>query len=175
MSIEVTGLKETLRDLNKLDPALRREIGKDIRNVVKPVADTINSRLPGGAPLSGMNHGGRTGWARRKPVAVKLDTRKPRNYPGRPFYDIVSVVRVGTKDAPTAIVDMAGKAGGSASRRAPQFRRPNFATALSSRLGPPSRFMWRDIDNQVELVARELEPIMKRVEDEMNRDLKMRY
>ena len=109
MSIQVTGLKETLRDLNKLDPALRREIGKDIRNVVKPVADTINSRLPGGAPLSGMNHGGRTGWARRKPVAVKLDTRKPRNYPGRPFYDIVSVVRVGTKDAPTAIVDMAGK------------------------------------------------------------------
>ena len=27
MSIEVTGLKETLRDLNKLDPSLRREIG----------------------------------------------------------------------------------------------------------------------------------------------------
>lgn len=175
MSIQATGLKEALRDLNKLDPALRREIGKDIRRVVKPLADEINQRVPGGAPLSGMNHNGRTGWNRRKAVAVKLDTRKPRNHPSRPFRDIVSVVRVGTKDAPTAIVDMAGKAGGSSSRRAPQFRRPNFASALSSRLGPPSRFMWRDIDNQVELVVRELEPIMKRVEDEMNRDLKMRY
>ena len=118
--IQTVGLKEALRDLNKLDPGLRREIGKEIRTIVRPLTDTINQRVPGAAPLSGMNHGGRTGWARRKPVAVKLDTRKPRNYPSRPFRDIVSVVRVGTKDAPTAIVDMAGKAGGSSSRRATQ-------------------------------------------------------
>ena len=175
MSIQTVGLKEALRDLNKLDPALRREIGKNIRTIVKPVADLINQRVPGAAPLSGMNHGGRTGWQRRKPVAVKLDTRKPRNHPNRPFRDIVSVVRVGTKDAPTAITDMAGKAGGASSRRGIQYRRPNFATALSTRLGPPSRFMWRDIDNQIEIVVRELEPIMKRVEDEINRDLKVKY
>ena len=175
MSIEVTGLKETLRDLNKLDPALRREIGKDIRNVVKPVADTINSRLPGGAPLSGMNHGGRTGWSRRKPVAVKLDTRKPRNYPSRPFRDIVSVVRVGTKDAPTAIVDMAGKAGGNQSRAAGPRQRPNFAPALSARLGQPSRFMWRDIDGQILEIQNNLKPIIDRIEDETNRALKVNY
>ena len=78
MSIEVTGLKETLRDLNKLDPALRREIGKDIRNVVKPVADTINSRLPGGAPLSG-----------KKTTALKTNCQlapaTPTNKPHRKY------------------------------------------------------------------------------------------
>lgn len=175
MSIQVVGLKETLRDLNKLDPALRREIGRDIRRIVKPVADNVNQRIPEGAPLSGMDHQGRTGWSNRKPVIVKTDTRKPRYRPGRPFRDIVSVIRVGTKDAPTAIVDMAGKAGGNNSRRGPQYQRPNFARALSSRLGPPSRFMWRDIDGQVEAVVTELQPVIERIEDAMNRDLRRRY
>ena len=175
MSIQVVGLKETLRDLNKLDPALRREIGRDIRRIVKPVADTVNQRIPEGAPLSGMNHQGRTGWSNRKPVVVKTDTRKPRYRPGRPFRDIVSVIRVGTKDAPTAIVDMAGKAGGNNSRRGPQYQRPNFARALSSRHGPPSRFMWRDIDGHVEAVVTELQPVIERIEDAMNRDLRRRY
>lgn len=175
MSIQVVGLKETLRDLNKLDPALRREIGRDIRRIVKPVADNVNQRIPEGAPLSGMDHQGRTGWSNRKPVVVKTDTRKPRYRPGRPFRDIVSVIRVGTKDAPTAIVDMAGKAGGNNSRRGPQYQRPNFARALSSRLGPPSRFMWRDIDGHVEAVVTELQPVIERIEDAMNRDLRRRH
>lgn len=175
MTIQAIGLKEALRDLNKLDPALRREIGKDIRNVVKPLVDAINGRVPGAAPLSGMNHGGRTGWTRRKAVAVKMDTRKPRNHPNKPFQDIVSVIRVSTKDAPTAIVDMAGKAGGGSSRRAPQYRRPNFAPALSARLGQPSRFMWRDIDGQVLEIQNNLKPIIDRIEDEINRDLKVKF
>ena len=175
MTIQAIGLKEALRDLNKLDPALRREIGKDIRNVVKPLVDAINGRVPGAAPLSGMNHSGRTGWTRRKGVAVKMDTRKPRNHPNKPFQDIVSVIRVSTKDAPTAIVDMAGKAGGGRSRRTAQYRRPNFAPALSARLGQPSRFMWRDIDGQVLEIENNLAPIIKRIEDEINRDLKVKY
>ncbi|MFZ9903594.1 MAG: hypothetical protein ACO3FT_08060 [Ilumatobacteraceae bacterium] len=175
MTIQATGLKEALRDLNKLEPSLRKEIGRDIRRIVKPVADTINTRIPGGPPLSGMAHNGRTGWGNRKAVAIKLDTRKPRNRPGRPFHSIVSVVRVGTKDAPTAIADMAGKAGGGTSRRSPQYRRPNFARALTSRLGPASRFMWRDIDQQLEAVQDELQPVIRRVEDAVNRDLKVKF
>ena len=61
MSIEVRGLKEALRDLQKLEPELRKEINKEIRSAVKPLVDNINDRIPGGPPLSGMNHNGRTG------------------------------------------------------------------------------------------------------------------
>ena len=175
MTIQVQGLKETLRDLQKLEPETRKQINKDIRRTVKPVADHINNNIPSAAPLSGMNHNGRTGWNRRKAVAIKLDARKPRRYIDKPTRTVTSVVRITTKDAPTAIVDMAGKAGGGSSRRAPQYRRPNFASALSSRLGGPSRFMWRDIDNDLELVQRELEPIIDRVQDAVNKDLKVSY
>ncbi|MFZ9158197.1 MAG: hypothetical protein ACO230_08900, partial [Ilumatobacteraceae bacterium] len=71
MSIEVRGLKEALRDLQKLEPELRKEINKEIRNTVKPLVTNINNRIPGAPPLSGMAHNGRTGWARKKPVAIK--------------------------------------------------------------------------------------------------------
>ena len=175
MTIQAIGLKEALRDLGKIDPTLRREIGKDIRQIVKPLVDTINGRVPGAAPLSGMNHNGRTGWQRRKAVAIKLDSRKPRNHPNRPFQDIVSVVRVSTKDAPTAITDMAGKAGGGQSRATAPRRRPNFAPALSARLGQPSRFMWRDIDGQILEIQNNLKPVIDRIEDEINRDLKVKF
>jgi hypothetical protein len=175
MKAQVVGLKETLRDLNKLDKELSKEIRKDIRQTVQPLADAINNSIPGGAPLSGMEHNGRTGWNNRKKVVVKLDTRKPRRYVDRPGRLVTNVVRVTTKDAPTAIVDMAGRAGGGQSRAPQARRRPNFASALSSRLGPPSRFMWREADNMVPEIQRQMEPIIKRVEDAMNVELKNTY
>jgi len=175
MKAQVVGLKETLRDLNKLDKELSKEIRKDIRAVVQPLADAINAEVPGGAPLSGMDHNGRTGWNNRKKVAVKLDTRKPRKYIDRPGRTVTNVVRVTTKDAPTAIVDMAGRAGGQASRAPQARRRPNFASALNSRLGPPSRFMWRTAESQLDEIQRNMTPIINRVEQIMNRDLKNTY
>ena len=175
MKAQVVGLKETLRDLNKLDKELSKEIRKDIRKVVQPLADAITASVPAGAPLSGMAHSGRTGWDKRKKVAVKLDTRKPRRYVDRPGRTVTNVVRVTTKDAPTAIADMAGKAGGGASRAPQSRRRPNFSKALTARLGPPSRFMWSTAEKQIDDVQREMMPIIKRVEQIMNRDLKNTY
>ena len=175
MKAQVVGLKETLRDLNKLDKELSKEIRKDIRKVVQPLADAITASVPAGAPLSGMAHSGRTGWQNRKKVAVKLDTRKPRRYVGRPGRTITNVVRVTTKDAPTAIADMAGKAGGSQSRARPGRQRPNFSRALTARLGPPSRFMWRTAEDKLDDVEKDMMPIIRRVEQIMNRDLKNNY
>ena len=175
MKAQVVGLKETLRDLNKLDKELSKEIRKDIRKVVQPLADAITASVPAGAPLSGMAHSGRTGWQNRKKVAVKLDTRKPRRYLDRPGRTITNVIRITTKDAPTAIVDMAGKVGGGASRAAPGRRRPNFSRALTARLGPPSRFMWRTAEDSLQDVQNDIKPIIERVEKIMNRELKNTY
>jgi hypothetical protein len=122
-----------------------------------------------------MAHSGRTGWQNRKKVAVKLDTRKPRRYVGRPGRTVTNVVRVTTKDAPTAITDMAGKAGGAQSRAPQSRRRPNFSRALTSRLGPPSRFMWRTAENQIDDIQKDMMPIIKRVERIMNKDLANTY
>jgi len=175
MKAQVVGLTETLRDLNKLDKELSKEIRKDIRKVVQPLADAITASVPAGAPLSGMEHSGRTGWQNRKKVAVKLDTRKPRRHLDRPGRTTINVVRVTTKDAPTAITDMAGKAGGTSSRAPQGRRRPNFSRALTTRLGQPSRFMWRTAEDRLQDVQNDMMPIIRRVEQIMNRDLKNTY
>jgi hypothetical protein len=122
-----------------------------------------------------MAHSGRTGWQNRKKVAVKLDTRKPRRHLDRPGRTTINVVRVTTKDAPTAIVDMAGKAGGLQSRAPQSRRRPNFSRALTARLGPPSRFMWRTAEKEIDDVQNDMMPIIRRVEQIMNRDLANTY
>ena len=62
MSIEVEGLKDTLRLLQKIDPTLRREFGKRIRQIAQPMVDEIEKVKPTGQRLPrGFQHNGRTG------------------------------------------------------------------------------------------------------------------
>ena len=158
MALETKGFAETMRDLGKIEPAMKRAVIKDIRSIVKPVVDVINDRIPSVAPLSGMNHNGRTGWSNVKKVAVKVDLRAPRRSPGTGTQGAkqMSLVRIITKGAPVAIVDMAGKAGGGKSRRDSKYQRPNFASALD-RLASPSRFMWKDIEQSIGLIEHKLQ------------------
>ena len=157
MALGTKGFAETMRDLGKIEPAMKRQVIKDIRGIVKPVVNVINARIPSVAPLSGMNHNGSTGWNNVKKVAVKIDTRAPRRAPGAGTQGAkpMSVVRIITKGAPVAIVDMAGKSGGNKSRRESKYQRPNFASALD-RLASPSRFMWKDIEHSIALIEGEL-------------------
>jgi hypothetical protein len=55
---------------------------------------------------------------------------------------------------------MAGKAGGTKSRREPKYRRPNFASALD-RIGLPSRYMWKDVESMAGDAERALQPIIQ--------------
>ena len=61
MTIQVKGVGETLRELGKINPDLKRELNKDIRNILKPLLKEINQSIPAAPPLSGMAHNGRTG------------------------------------------------------------------------------------------------------------------
>ena len=175
MKADVVGLKEALRDLNKLDRELRKEINRDIQRVVRPIAKILDERVPKASPLSGwQTSGGKKPWNPQK-FTVRTDARAPRRRPGQPMHTVLSVVRIASTGSSVAIADMAGKAGGVVSRRKPNMQRPNFSRALTARLGPPSRFAWRDIDEMVKEANDNLKPIIKRVEDALNRDLANTY
>lgn len=177
MKADVVGLKEALRDLNKLDRELRKEINRDIQKIVKPIAKIIDERIPKESPLSGwQTSGGKKPWAPKK-MTVRTDARAPRRRLNQPNHSVLSVVRIASQGAAVAIADMAGKAGGSGARsRTPnQFRRPNFAKVLTARLGPPSRFVWKDVNEMVKEANDNLKPVIKRVEDALNRSLANTY
>lgn len=167
MSIEVKGVTEAIRTLNKVEPGLRSKMVKEIRKVAQPVADAINAAIPVAAPLSGMDHAGRTGWQKRRKVAVNVSARKPRrrlNQP--PGVSTVGVVRVETKDPATAMADMAGKS--KTSRALAGMARPNFAEALG---GTPSRYMWPTAEKTIPTVEKEVEKIVKAIQFEANKEL----
>jgi hypothetical protein len=114
-----------------------------------------------------MNHDGRTGWKNVKKVQISLNTRMPRKGSVTAGAEQIAVVRVVTKGAPVAITDMAGKAGGTKSRREPKYRRPNFASALK---GEPSRYMWKDIEGMIADTERALMPIIEQFMKDAKRE-----
>ena len=119
-----------------------------------------------------MNHNGRTGWGNVKKVAVKVDLRAPRRSPGTGTQGAkqMSLVRIITKGAPVAIVDMAGKSGGVKSRRESKYQRPNFASALDP-VGSPSRFMWKDIEQSIGLIEHQLQNTVNQAIYAANKEL----
>jgi hypothetical protein len=157
--LDTYGLQDALKKMQKLDPAMRRTLLKDTKEAAKPLVDAINGRVPSSPPLRGMAHNGRTGWSGVKKVQISLNTRKPRKGSVTDGAEQIAVVRVVTKGAPVAITDMAGKAGGTKSRREPKYQRPNFASALD-RIGSPSRFMWKDVESMAADAERALKPII---------------
>jgi hypothetical protein len=65
-SIRIQGVKETLQLLDAVQPGAIKELRKDIRQIAQPAVSAIKSSLPTTAPLSGMNHYGRTRFAGAK-------------------------------------------------------------------------------------------------------------
>jgi hypothetical protein len=172
MKIQVKGVAETMRELGKINPSLKRELNKDIRKVLKPMLTEITQSIPTLAPLPGMIHNGRTGWNNRKNPLIKIDMRKPRRNLNEPRMSVpVNIVRITTKGAPVAIVDMAGKAGGTKSRREAKYQRPNFARDLP---GEASRYMWRNAEKTLASVEREMNDTIQRVVRQANIELAKR-
>lgn len=102
--IEVKGVKSTLQILNAVQPGVIRELRKDIVRIAQPAVSAIKSRIPRTAPLSGMNHYGRTRFGGVEVKAV-LDLRDSTKN-----YSLTNIQVVSQKDAAGfEIVDMAGR------------------------------------------------------------------
>jgi hypothetical protein len=133
-TVGVFGVKEALKELREIDPDMRKLINARAKDVVKPATEAIKAQYPARL-LSGMSRS----WqqrgrallpydqaAARRGVTVKVNT-------SRKSTSVISVIQ---KNPAAAIVDMAGKRGGSNAQGA------RFIDALTSLFGAPSRVMW---------------------------------
>lgn len=62
-TIKVQGVREMIQLLDAVQPDSVKELRKEFRQIALPVVSAIKSNLPSTAPLSGMNHYGRTRFA----------------------------------------------------------------------------------------------------------------
>ena len=173
-SMEIRGLKESLKIINKVDKKLRLEIGRDIKRIgEQTVVAAINQLIPPGAPMSGMEHRKRTGWlnSKNKGIKVKTNTRgaRKRNITKGARYETLAVITVQTTGAALAMMDMAGKR--SSAGKGPKAR-PNFVPLLNERLGrSPSRFMWAGGKDAIPDFQRQLKPTIDRAIYRSNQEL----
>ena len=104
--IRIEGVKETLQLLDAVQPGSIRELRKDIRRIAEPAVTAIKSSLPSTAPLSGMQHYGRTRYAGAK-VRANLDLRAQRLSNS---HSLVRIEVISPGDAAgLEIADMAGR------------------------------------------------------------------
>ena len=161
--IEVYGLKDALKELNKLDSTLRKQITKDAKEVAKPVVSDAQSKYPV-TILSGMKYN----WVQkgkqkfpydqvraRKGVSVKVDTGK-RN---------VGTIVIIQKDPAAAIIDMAGKKGGTSAQS------DRFISALTMMFGMPSRVMWPAYNSNADAVQKNMVELVETVMTAVGRKL----
>jgi hypothetical protein len=105
-TIRIEGVKETLQLLDAVQPGSIRELRKDIKRIAEPAVTAIKANLPRTAPLSGMNHYGRTRFAGAL-VKANLDLRQHRLSNS---HSLVRIEVISPGDAAgLEIADMAGR------------------------------------------------------------------
>jgi hypothetical protein len=136
--VRVTGLAEALAELRAVDPKLRRAAAKDLRSACEPVRSAVARAFPAGAPMSGWEHQGRTGWRLPK-VKVQVSGRKK----ARGAAEEIAAVRVVIVNSPAAeMYDMAAKGWTPSGRQ--------FVANLAMR---PSRVAWPAAESQLPAVT----------------------
>jgi len=108
-TVSAKDIRELKRNLNDIQPDLRKQFVKDIKAVGTEASKTIKSAVRRVTPLSGMiNHMGITAWGQGKPID-STTVRSKLSSGGRSL--TTSLVAVRLNSAAVNIFDMAGRSG----------------------------------------------------------------
>jgi hypothetical protein len=157
-TVTIVGVKEAMRDLQKMEPELAKQIKKDFKEVVKPIVDDARSKIVQ-LPLSGFARNWKAGkifpWSQNavsKSIIARFSNRKRGNS--------LAVFSVTMKSPAGTIFDMAGRGGAN-----------RLAAALDTLYGRPSRLMWPTYERHAAAVNENLQRLTERIVDETNRRL----
>ena len=163
--IEVFGLGQALKDLNKIDKVLRRDITKDYKRVTAGLVSDIQSAIPLTYPLSGWqrqwNLRGQYEvfpWPTNHSVKAYINTKAPKEvFGGKVNLSTFAVKWLG---AAASFFDF------SESNR--------MGAALTAKYGAPSRVVWKQYEANKSDLEVEMARIVDRVGEALSRDLSAR-
>ncbi len=176
--IQVYGIKEDLKTLNKLAPDLRRQITKDYRALMQPTISDARNNLPAGIGQTVMRGFGRK-WRHIFPwdkavanrnITVKIDTRRARkrNMDKGAQYETLSALLIQQKNPAGIVFDIAGRGGKSTStqkRKGVTYDWNNTLIENMDRVfGKASRSMWPAVENNTDNIESAIRNITEDVE-----------
>ena len=161
--IKVFGLKEALKEINSVNPKLRREITTTYKQIMAATVKDMQNHIPYNAPMSGFSRAWNKngvdllpwdGSIARNMVKVKIDTRRARNRNIQygAVYETLAVFKISWVGTMNTIIDLAGK-------------------VLNERYGKSMRFGWPAVERNRGQIDSEMAILVKRVMDEVNRNI----
>jgi hypothetical protein len=163
--IEVFGLGQALKDLNKIDKVLRRDITKDYKRVTAGLVSDIQSAIPLNYPLSG--------WARQWNLRGQYEVFPwPTDHSVKAYINTKAPKEVfgGKVNLSTFAVKWLGAAAAFF-----DFSKSNqMGAALTAKYGDPSRVVWKQYEANKSELEVEMARIVDRVGEALSRDLSAR-
>ena len=167
-TIEVQGVRESLRTLGKIDKDLRKASVASIKAAGQPMVQVARLQYPQSPPLSGMANNGRLQYQPgrvRQQVSISVGGRAPKNSKQWP------IVTLRQNNAAGALYSMAGMSNNAWSR-ASNAGQMQFSQLLEQRFGKAQRGMWKQVRLIRILAERNLMVAVKAVEVQTTRELK---
>lgn len=202
--IRVQGVKEMLQLLDAVQPGAIKELRKEIRRIAQPAVSAIKSNLPTSAPLSGMNHYGRTRFAGAQVNSqlllgksidsdtiplVRLQVVSPSDAVGLEIADMAGRKTMSHGPALPYEYKGRGRIGGSGRQRptksrsavrrgqtaAFQYRITGQGKGMTDNLGGvPSRYIYPALAGRVEGIAADMLQTIDKFSDRINYKLKVK-
>ena len=157
-TVTVVGVKDAMRQLQKIERDLAKQIKKDFKEIVKPVVGDARSQVVN-LPLSGFRRNWKAGkllpWS-QSAVSRSIIAR----YSNRRRGNSLAVFSVTMKSPAGTIFDIAGRK--SANR---------LGAALDSLYGRASRLMWPTYERHANQVNKNMADLVEKITDAANRRL----
>jgi len=147
-----------LKALKSIDPELRKQLVRRIKDIGKPVQTAISSNLPTVAPLSGMNNNGRLGWGVGTSATSTTLSFKST---GSKTSAVTPLLSVKANSAATSIADMAGRRSEGQTRSGRVLiARLNAIRAASRYVYPAGEGASRDVEGQLQITIDEASKVI---------------
>jgi len=167
MNVQVTGVRESLRALGKIDPRLRRASVATLKAAGAPMVQVARLNYPIQPPLSGMANSSRLQYQPgrvKQQVSISVGGRAAR---GMDRWPVVTLIQ---KNAGGALYSIAGIRNNAYSKAA-NAGQAQFSELLKSRYGDGQRGMWKQVKLIRILAQRNMALAAKQVEILANREL----
>jgi hypothetical protein len=169
VTMEFSGLKEALKEINTIDKKLRRQITRDFKQIVQPVIGKSESLLPNGPPLSGMARSwkGKSGadimsWNDalvRKNIKAFTSGKKIRDT-GLGFRQNLGVFGIRWRGPQATALDFLAKG--------------TMGNNLTARFGPPSRIIYKAYESSQAKVQAEVKELVNKVMKQTNNAMRLK-
>lgn len=176
-TLEVVGVKEAVRELQRVDKRARRQLTVNYRRITEPVIRDAKSMVPLGTPISGWGRSWTTKSGQKllpwdsevadDYIKAKVSGKKPREWAG--YMSNLTTFIVSWYGAINTVYDIAGR-----ESRGKTVSGRNMIAGLEAKKGKASRVLWPAYLANRDEVEKQMRLLLEDLMQQINRNLVVR-